>query len=202
MQYGEVRPVFLGLEVQDLDPETARDLGLKPKSGLLVTKARGPAAAAGVKAGDVIVQADQARIQSGADFSSAIGRKNVGDTLALEVERGGAKQMLRVQAVAFPVKDYAWQSIGIAIGDIPAADRPRREVPDQGVVVTSVRPDGPAARKGLRAGDYIIQVLDAGVASAADFNKLIPRIASLQRGSLFLRVVRDGYIAPVSLRLD
>ena len=119
-------------------------------------------------------------------------RKNVGDTLALEVERDGSRLTVRVKAVAFPVKDYAWQSIGIEVGDIPADDKPRREVPHQGVVVASVRPDGPAARKGLRAGDYIIQVLDAGVANAADFNRLLPRIASLQRGSLFLRVVRDG----------
>ena len=73
---------------------------------------------------------------------------------------------------------------------------------DAGVVISSVRPNGPAARKGLRSGDYIIQVLDAGIANVAEFNKLLPRIASLQRGSLFLRVVRDGYVVPLSLRLD
>ena len=161
-----------------------------------------PADKAGVKAGDVIVRADQAPIRTGADFTSAVGRKNVGDTLTIEIERGGEKKPLRLKAVEFPIKDYAWQSIGIEVAEIPAQDRKRRDVPDAGVVIASVRPGGPAARKGLKRGDYIVQVLDAGVGSVSDFNRLLPRIASMQRGSLFLRIVRDGYIAPLSLRLD
>jgi Do/DeqQ family serine protease len=203
VQYGEVRPTWLGLETRALDERTAPGLGIAPRPGLMVTAARGPAAEAGLRPGDIIVKADQATVENAADFASAVGRKNVGDTIDLVVERvGGEKKGLTVKAAAFPSHDYAWRSIGIEFTDIAAADKRRREVPDAGVLISSVRPDGPAARRGLRAGDYIVQVLDTGVGSATDFNRLLPRIAALQEGDLFLRVVRGGYIHPVSLHLD
>ena len=109
---------------------------------------------------------------------------------------------MTVKAAPFPSREYAWQSIGIEVKEIPDSDRRRREVPDAGVVISSVRPDGPAARRGLRPGDYIVQVLDAGIGGVTDFNHLLPRIAALQEGDLFMRVVRGGYVHPVSLRLD
>jgi Do/DeqQ family serine protease len=203
VQYGEVRPIYLGLDTRALDERTAQAMGVAPRPGLVVVAARGPAADAGRRPGDVIVKADQALVESGPDLATAIGRKNVGDTIDLVVEReGGEKKNVTVKAAAFPTHDYAWRSIGIEVADIAPADKRRRDVPDAGVVISSVRPDGPAARRGLRAGDYIVQVLDAGVRGAADFNKLLPRIAAMQEGDLFLRVVRGGYVHPVSLRLD
>ena len=202
VQYGEVRPVYVGIEVQELDDKTADDLGLRPGSGLLVTAARGPAAEAGVRAGDVILKADQQATRSVADFGTAVGRRNVGDTITLEIERGGRPVSLRVPTREFPYRDWAFQAIGIEVEEIPAADRRRRDVPNEGVVISAVRPGGPADRRGLRAGDYIIQVLDVGIGGVDGFNRLLPRIASLRRGSLFMRVVRDGRIVPLSLRLD
>jgi Do/DeqQ family serine protease len=203
VQYGEVRPVYLGLDTRPLDPRNAAAMGVSPRPGLMVVAARGPAAEAGLRPGDVIVKADQSPVESAADLTSALGRKNVGDTIDLTVEREGSeKRSLTVKAAPFPARDYAWQSIGIEVKEIPDADRRRREVPDAGVIISSVRPDGPAARRGLRPGDYIVQVLDAGVGGVTDFNHLLPRIASLQEGDLFLRVVRGGYVHPVSLRLD
>jgi serine protease Do len=202
VQYGEVRPIYLGLEARQLDRETARQMGLPPGPGLIVMKVKGPASDAGLKPGDIIVKVDQTTIETEADFATAIGRKNVGDQITLTVDRNGSASPVRLRAGAFPAQQYAYDAIGIKIADIPDTDKRKRIVPDAGVVITAVRPSGPAARKGLRSGDYIIQVLDAGVANVADFNKLLPRIASLQRGSLFLRVVRDGYVVPLSLRLD
>ena len=203
VQYGEVRPVYLGLETRSLDPRNAAAMGLTARPGLMVMGVSGPAAEAGVRPGDVIVKADQAPVESAADFTSALGRKNVGDTIDLVVEReGGERKQLTVKAAVFPSQEFAWRSIGIEVADIAAVDKRRRDVPDAGVVISSVRPNGPAAIRGLRKGDYIVQVLDAGVGGVTDFNHLLPRIAALQEGDLFLRVVRDGYVHPVSLRLD
>jgi serine protease Do len=202
VQYGEVRPIYLGLEARRLDRESAREMGLVPGPGLVVLKVKGPAAEAGFKPGDVILKVDQTPIETDADFATAVGRKNVGDQIAIAINRDGESKTLRLRAGEFPVQQFAYDAIGIKVGEIPNRDKPKRIVPDAGVVITSVRPNGPAERKGLRPGDYIIQVLDAGIANVAEFNRLLPRIASLQRGSLFLRVVRDGYVVPLSLRLD
>jgi len=202
VQYGEVRPVYLGVELRPLDRDTASELGVKSAKGLLVTRVKGPAIDAGVEPGDVVVQADGASIESPEDFGTAVGRKNVGDTIGLVVEREGEKKTITLKAAAFPFHDWAYETIGIAVDEIPKRDHRRREVPDAGVVVADVRPRSPAARRGLRPGDYIIQILDAPVGGVADFNRILPRIAAMERGSIFLRVVREGYIVPLSLRPD
>jgi serine protease Do len=81
----------LGMTVQELTPEIARSLGVSESKGLVVTNVDdgSPAAEAGVRRGDVIVEVNQKKTESLRDYRAALGRVGSGDSLLLLIRRGG-----------------------------------------------------------------------------------------------------------------
>ncbi|HEY9404855.1 MAG TPA: PDZ domain-containing protein [Pyrinomonadaceae bacterium] len=81
----------LGVRVQPLTPELARELELSPDmQGVAVADVdpNGPAADAGIQRGDVIVQANRQAVRSGADLAAAVGRTGTRPALLLVNRRG------------------------------------------------------------------------------------------------------------------
>jgi serine protease Do len=86
-----------GVAVDDLDSQTAQQLGLSNRTkGAVVTSVdpASPAASAGLKEGDVIQQVNRQPVANAEDFNRAI-RKSGGESLLL-VNRGGNKIFLAV----------------------------------------------------------------------------------------------------------
>jgi S1-C subfamily serine protease len=61
-----------------------------------------PAEAAGIQAGDVLLEADGHRISGIADFASVLNTKQPGDTVTLQIERNGQPMIFTVTTVAEP----------------------------------------------------------------------------------------------------
>ncbi|MBN2032255.1 MAG: DegQ family serine endoprotease [Deltaproteobacteria bacterium] len=91
MLAAEVKP-RLGMSVEELTPELAKNLGLKELSGIVVVQVEddSPAAAAGLRPGDVILEIDQSQLKSIDDFNSRIEKYKKGDTILLLAKRRGA----------------------------------------------------------------------------------------------------------------
>jgi serine protease Do len=81
----------LGMTVQELTPEIARNLGLSDAKGIVVTNVEdnGVADEAGIQRGDVIVEINQRKVESIKDYQAALGRVGGADSLLLLVRRGG-----------------------------------------------------------------------------------------------------------------
>jgi serine protease Do len=79
----------LGMEVQDVTSELVQSLGLRTTEGVLVETVEedGPAAAAGIRAGDVIIEVNRQRIRNTHDYSEAL-RKSLNAALLLLISRG------------------------------------------------------------------------------------------------------------------
>jgi serine protease Do len=79
----------LGLRVQDLTPELRQQLGVAGQAGVLIADVdpAGPAAAAGLREGDVVLEADRKPIASADELGDAVGRG--GDHVLLLIQRGG-----------------------------------------------------------------------------------------------------------------
>jgi serine protease Do len=80
----------LGITVQQLTPEIARDLGLKQESGVVVTSVEpGSAAAdAGIQTGDVIREVNRKPVKDVEDFSQMVAQAKNQDTILLLIQRG------------------------------------------------------------------------------------------------------------------
>ena len=89
----------LGLSVSDLDAESAGRLGARSPFGAWVVQLvpNGPAAKAGVRLGDVVVEAAGQRVASVESFRSALSERSAGNRLTLEIERQGRPKRLIVE---------------------------------------------------------------------------------------------------------
>jgi membrane-associated protease RseP (regulator of RpoE activity) len=89
---------FIGVTLLEITPELRAHFGAPKDAGVLVSDVRAdtPAAKAGVEVGDVITSVDGKRVQSSRDVSRGIRSRKAGDTVALDVIRGGASRKLSV----------------------------------------------------------------------------------------------------------
>ncbi|MFZ0450351.1 MAG: DegQ family serine endoprotease [Desulfatiglandaceae bacterium] len=89
----------LGMTVEELTPKLARDMGLKEKSGLVVTgvEKNTPADEAGLKMGDMILEVDRKPVETLEIFNKKIGGYEKGDTVLFLVKRGGTTLYLTLK---------------------------------------------------------------------------------------------------------
>ncbi len=95
---GETRPEW-GMLVENLTPELAQRFGLSERSGVVVVQvARGtPAAEAGLRPGDLILEIDQEPVDNVSQFNRKVSDYKEGDTVLLLVKRGGSTLYLTLK---------------------------------------------------------------------------------------------------------
>jgi serine protease Do len=165
---GEVSPVWLGVDVQDLDGRIAELMELPRKlAGALVSRVRddGPAAKSDIQRGDVITRVDGAPVRSAREFYEHLERATSGQALALGLWRAGAERSVSIAAQAIPeqqIDALGEQLLGARLG-----------APDgTGSVVESVRAGSGAAQIGLQAGDRILGINGRGLTSPAVWRRI------------------------------
>ncbi|MFM7505682.1 MAG: S1C family serine protease [Rubrivivax sp.] len=96
---GEVRRGWIGVEPREITPELAESLALQARSGVLITGVLqdGPAARAGIRPGDVLVQVADRPVRTAGDLFAAVAALPPGSTAPLVVQRGREALTLKVQ---------------------------------------------------------------------------------------------------------
>jgi serine protease Do len=91
LQFGSVQRAFLGITIQDLDWNLAKDLGLSISEGVLVNGVvrNGAAAHAGIKQNDVVVRVGDRTVRSSAELLETVATRRPGDEITVTVNRGG-----------------------------------------------------------------------------------------------------------------
>jgi S1-C subfamily serine protease len=89
----------LGIRVADVDPTLAAQDNLAVDHGVLIvsTVPNGPAAQAGLQAGDVIVSIDNHAVNDTSSLADALVSKNPGETVAVQVYRGKQQMTVNVK---------------------------------------------------------------------------------------------------------
>jgi putative serine protease PepD len=95
---GRATHPFLGVSGNDLTPQTAQRFNLSTKQGAIVLEvtAGGPAAMAGIKAQDIIVQLGATPVTSMGSLIGAIRAHRIGETVEVTFIRDGARKTVRV----------------------------------------------------------------------------------------------------------
>jgi hypothetical protein len=87
---------YLGVQLVELTPELRRHFGVPEETGVLISRVteESPAAAAGIEVGDILTALDGEGLESPADLVHGIARHESGDTVDLEIWRGGRMQQI------------------------------------------------------------------------------------------------------------
>ena len=102
LEHGEVRRAMLGIEIAALTADAADQFGLRPRSGVWVVTIRtdGPAAVAGIKEDDVIVEFAGVRVRAPGDLQAAVEQQPIGSEQRVFVMREGKRVPLSVKVTA------------------------------------------------------------------------------------------------------
>ncbi|WP_119168745.1 DegQ family serine endoprotease [Algihabitans albus] len=205
---GTVERGWLGVMVQQVTPELAEAVGLDGPRGALVANVvpGGPADAAGLEQGDVIVSFADSEIEEMRDLPRIVAGTEIGQGVDVQIWRNGAEERFQVeigrlqpeQAALEPEPQdtpdaSASESLGADLVALDPEMRQRFDLPGdaQGVVIVEVQGDGPAAEAGLRPGDVIRRVDGEQIETPGQVSDALSEAASGQRSALIL-VERDG----------
>ncbi len=195
MDTGKVSPVWLGLYGQGVDERVARYFGLAEPRGLLVTEvaAGGPAQAAGIVPGDVVLSVSGAAVEDADHFQGLLRTVTAGEEVPLEVLHDGDRRRVGVRAAPFGRE--AALALAASRWGITVREDGRRK----GLVLAQVSPSGPAGKIGLAAGDRLLGVGGERVDGMDDLVRAVTR-HSMHR-ALILVVERGGraYYARITL---
>ncbi|GGA01435.1 serine protease [Blastomonas marina] len=206
---GEVRRGRIGVSIAPIDARSGTS-----NRGALVERVEpgSPAAEAGLRQGDVIVEANGRTINTPGNLTAIIGVAAPGTQVALGIRRGGQTQRLtlrvaeprRVEVAEAPRGGEPQGGQGGGGGSLAALGATFRDkragdgFPEQvrGAVVASVQSGSLAERSGLAEGDLVIGVNGERVASAADLSEALRNVA----GSATLFVARGNNLIQIPLR--
>ena len=187
--YGEVRRGQIGVSIQDMTPELAKNLGITQTEGALIgSVVKGsPAETAGLKSGDVAIAMDGTPLHGMSDLRNRIGMLTLGTSVNVTVLRGGAKKDFKI-TIGKPKE----QIVEAKAEDRPALQGATFSNTDpgdkvKGVRVTNVERGSPAAQN-LKAGDVIVSVNRKPISNVDDFTAAMK--ASERQTALFIK--RDG----------
>jgi serine protease Do len=215
-EYGETRRGWLGVRIQNVTDELADALGLDAAEGALVTDVpEGPAAAAGMRSGDVILSFDGNEVADTRELVRNVGNTSVGKTVPVTVFRDGSIETLdvtlgrRETAEAVPASAPANEPVqsellGMEVTGLSDELRAQLDLPEaaSGLVVTDIDEESAAFDKGLRRGDLITEAGQEKVASAADLSSAVDAAREGGRKSLLLLIERAGEPRFVALPID
>jgi serine protease Do len=216
-QFGETRRGWLGVRIQTVTEEIAEAAGIRENSGALIAGVTdaSPAAKAGIVESDIILRFDGKEVSTMRGLPRLVAQTPIGKEVEVEFLRKGERKRVKL-AVGRLVEDDDKEKkspqsakpdeqgksegrggdqslFGLKVA--PLTDDLRKkfniDAKVKGVVVTEADPQAPAAKKGVKAGDVIVEVAQDAVQSADDMARSIDKVRKSGRKAVLLRV-EDG----------
>jgi serine protease Do len=216
---------WLGVRIQTVTDELAESLGLDKARGALIASLNdnGPAQAAGMQQGDVVLTFDGkpvvdmkhlprlvAETPVGKNVPVIVWRKRQESTIQVKVGKleEAEQQQASTQDTQRPKtpkeENKTVTTLGLTLSNITPEIKEKFSLADdsKGVVVVEVAKDSPAADKGLKPGDLIMEAAQEEVKNAIQVSGKIEDAKKSGRKSILLLVERQGDLRFVALRID
>ena len=203
---GRVTRGWLGVSIQPLTPELARSFNAKDTKGVLISDVvpDSPAAKAGLKPGDILLEFQGKKMEGPADLQKAVGLAEPGQEAKTKIWRDQSERTVDITIGEAPDDREAQQrpsratpsALGLDVRPItPDVARQLNLKSTEGVIVARVEEGSPAAESGIQRGDVIREINRQRVRSMADYERLTKDVKDgdrltvlLQRGPMSLYV--------------
>jgi serine protease Do len=196
---GRVTRGWMGVQVQPVTQDIADSMGLKQAQGALVAEPQpgSPAAKAGIQSGDVITALNGIPLKDSRDLARRIAMLAPGTSVKFDVLRDGQSKSINVTLAEMPndrqakadTGEHAAPTAGVPHLGLQLA--PAAEVEgagNHGVAVVGVEQGGPAAERGLKTGDIILEVAGKRVEKPADVHDALIAAHKTGRHDVLMRV--------------
>ena len=180
---------WLGVTMDDVDPDQRRALGLRPEEGVVITSVvpESPADLAGLRTGDIVVRVDGREVVGGVNrLSNLIGLNEPGSRIRMEALRDGrtintsANLITRAEGDLIALGAEAIPTLGLTVAPLNqtiAQELGLRR--NRGVFVYDVAIGSPAENAGIQRNDLITEIDGRGVTDAEDVQQRV-RLARRQ----------------------
>jgi len=205
LKTGHVTRGFLGIGLQPLSEELAKEFKIEDDAGALVTSVspKSPAEKAGVREGDVVVDVNGKKVEGPRELQLMVAGMLPGAKVDVKVVRDGKEKIFNIELAERPGNKIAANEPpaksadpdvldGVTVGDIDADARKKFEIPEaaKGVVVTEVDQDSPSAEAGIKTGDVIHEINREPVNTAKQAVDLSEKVKKEKK--VLLRVSTKG----------
>lgn len=221
-EFGRTKRGWLGVRIQTVTDEIAETLGLDKARGAMIASVtkEGPAEAAKIEAGDVVLTFDGKPVDSMRELPRIVAETPIGRKVPVEVWRKGKPVTLQVvigeleeTAVAVAsarpdaetpdTKQTDIDALGLTVTGVTDALRQEFDLPAdlRGVLITGVAADSGAAEKGLRPGDVIVEVGQEEVRAPSQIVDKVAEARETGRKSVLLLINRKGDLRFFAVRI-
>ncbi len=203
---GKVVRGWLGVSIQPVTPDLAKQFGIKDDKGALVGDVveEGPAEKAGIQRGDVIIEFDGQEVTDPSSLRNSVAGTSPGKKVTLKIMREGKMQKVDVTIAELPADmqkmrgEYDNLLKGVMVQGLTPELKKNLDIPKRitGVVVTDVEEGSPAGGL-LMQNDVIIEVNRKRISGTKDYEAVVSKIKSGQ--DILLLVFRNGSTTYLSL---
>lgn len=196
---GKVVRGWLGVYVQKVTPEIASSFDLEEDEGALVSDVEpgSPAAKAGIKRGDVIVEFNGKKVEDITDLTTSTAVTPPGSEATLKIIEDGKTREIAVKLGELPTDEEAADvgvevrgNLGLRVKKITPKIAKRFKVDaDVGVIVAKVENGSIAQEAGIKPGDVILEVDKKQITSLDDY---ISALKGLKGGGTALFLIKRG----------
>lgn len=181
LEYGKVQRAFLGVQIQEVNSDVAKEKGLKSTRGVLVARVNdgGAAELAGVQSGDVIISVAGVDVNSTSELMEQVGRHRPGDKIDIKVIRENKDKNLAVvlrgedNTTDFKKKEPVNVNnlLGAEFQDLSSSEKKNLRI-ENGVKISSLK-SGKMSSVGIRSGFIITRLNNKTVSSAEDVDNIV-----------------------------
>lgn len=185
LKHGEVRRGVIGVAIQEITPDLRQAFNLKAnQQGVLVTDVNedSPADKAGLRPGDIILSVNESRTVSSGQLRSQLSIVSIGETVELEILRDGKQRKVDVRVREPDISQSKTLHRLLQGAQFAKANNVN------GIIVTGLDSNSPAARSGLRPGDVITSVNRQRVSNMDSF----ARALAINNQQILLYINRGG----------
>ena len=195
---GTVKRGWLGVTIQDITEDIQSYWKLKNKEGALISQILkdSPAEQAGLEAGDIIIKVNETTIENSSNLRNTISEEYPDKQITLTILRDNKKKKIKVLLGERPTAESLASGDWKKNSDFDIIGIKIENMDNDGVKIIEVKPDSPASKEALRAGDIIKSVGRRIITNESDYFDMIENYD--EGDTIMMKIIRNNnarYIA-------